>query len=385
MRSPVTVCFLLLQCFYFSASAQEIFLDTFIRKDGIYSVPSFEQRQPRTLFAVASSKKKTINADELLDLQAAERIRHYSTSSFGDQKKEPFTYFRSLRDLEAHDSAAYFEDLSDLPATYRMFFTGLFHLENNRFRKSLTVFQNMLDTGIDDSLLSKETRFWSGITRKLIADETEYNAVLNAYAALQRPRKDRYEQVMHSMDSVYSPEYVFHKYLIQYNYNYRLRDYKGTRLTYDSVLKYAINPKMKASLAKNRDAVEELMAAKETFINVQDKKIYHYEIDYLYDHLDLWGSRSLTDKEFAEDAGFTLSKRYTTKTDSIYTRWLKDTAENGTLSKFEVLSFTKTPLHEGRRFVIVKLAFDNEPTYDKYLSFLEKFKRNLRVSPSSNR
>ena len=374
MRAPSFCCFVLLHLICFSSSAQEIFLDTFIRKDGIYTVPAFEAREARTLFAVANSKKKTINTEDLLDIKAAERIRRYSTASFGDPKKEPFSFFRVLQDLEAHDSSGYFESIAELPATYRMFFTGLFHVESNNFKKALHVFDNLLNTGLDDSLLSRETTFWRDQSFNFLKEETEYNAILAAYAELQHPRKDRYELVMHSMDSVHSPEYIFHKYLIQYNYNYRLKNYKEARVLYDSVLAYAFNPKMKQSLSKNKEALEELLAAKEAFINAQDKKIYHYEIDYLYDHLELWGSQSLTDREAAEDAGYTLSKKFTTKTDSVFTRWLKDTSETGTLSKFEVLSFTKTPLRQNNRFVIVKLAFDREDTYNLYASFLEKFK-----------
>lgn len=371
IRYTVVFCLCFIQ---FAASAQEIFLDTFIRKDGIYAVPTFEQREPRTLFAVASSKKKTINAEDLLDIKGAERIRRYSTSSFGDQKKEPYSYFRVLRDLEAHDSAAYFESMTDIPAPYQTFFTGLFYLENNNFKKGLPVFENLLNSGLGDSLLVRETAFWLDITKKLIDEETEYNAILNAYAELSRPRKERYEQVIHSMDSIRMPEYRFHKYLIQYNYNYKLNDYKGAREAYDSLLAYTVNPKMKSSLTKNKTAVEELFLAKETFIKVLEKKIYHYEMDYMYDHLEIWGSQKLTDREYAEDAGFTLSKKFTTKTDTIYTRWLKDTAANGTLSKFEVLSFLRSPMQNGRRFVVVKLGFDREETYKQYDTFLQKFK-----------
>lgn len=372
MRSYFSASFISL-LFCVAASAQETFLDTFIRKDGIYAQPEFGPREPRTLFAVASSKRKTINAESLLSIEASDRIRRYSTPAFGDQKKEPYSYFRILRDLEAQDSAAYFESMADMPPGYSQLFTGFFHLENNHFAKALNVFDNLVNNSVD-SLVKKESVFWLDETKKLWEDEKEYSIILAAYAETEHPRKEKFAQLIHFLSPVHSPAYVFHKYLIQYNYAFRINDYKPARELYDSVLAYTVHPKMKASLTKNRDAIQELLDAKEAFIKTRSNNSYHYDIDFLYDHLEAWGMDTVTDRSFAEEAGFTLQKKYASKTDTIYTRWLKDTTQADSLSKFEVLSFLRTPLQGGRRFVMVKLGFDHEDTYKKYHSFLERFK-----------
>lgn len=132
---------------------------------------------------------------------------------------------------------------------------------------------------------------------------------------------------------------------------------------------------MKSSLTKNRDAVDEMLEAKESFITAMNNNMYHYEIDYMYDHLEAWGADTLTDRSFAEAAGFIFRPKFSSKTDTIFTRWLKDTAVNEPLSKFEVLSFVRTPPDKaGRQFVMVKLGFDNEEAYKKYSGFLADFK-----------
>lgn len=364
--------FLVCLSFSFSLQAQEIFLDTFIRKDGIYTLTPLTEREPRTLFAFTGSKKKTINEEASLGKELSEKVKTYLSPSFG--KQEPYIYFRVVRDLEAHDSAGYYQSLTELPTPYQTFFTGLYHVEANNFSEAVKKFNDILSSGNSDSLLVRETKFWSDATQKLLDDDIAYKKVLTAYAASQNPKREKYEQLLKMIENIQSP-YLLHKYLIQYNYLFRINDYDSASKVYDSVAFYAAPAKMKASLTKNRDAVVELLQAKKNFIKVAKNKLYHYDIDFLYDHLDAWGANNITDREMLDEAGFTLSKRYSTITDSIFTRWLKDTTLIDTMSKFEVLSFIKTPLDKGnRRFVIVKIGFDNEKTYKEYETFLSRFK-----------
>jgi hypothetical protein len=170
-------------------------------------------------------------------------------------------------------------------------------------------------------------------------------------------------------------QYQMHKFINLFNYSFRRNDYGAALALYDSILAHTSYSKMKGSLSKNRDAVREILDAKERFVDVQRKGIYHYEVDDLYDNLTTWGKDTLTDTEFVTMAGFVLNPKLTNKTDTIYVRRLIDTAVNGTLSKMEMLSFIRTPLDKsGRRFVIVKLGFDSEEAWKKYEAFLQKFK-----------
>jgi hypothetical protein len=369
MRSIFSLFFLLLS---YAVGAQETFLDTFIRKDGIYTLVPFTEREPRTLFAFSGSKKKSINEELSLGKDLSEKVKAYLSPSFG--KQEPYVYFRVVRDLEAHDSASYYQGLAELPTPYQNFFSGLYLVELNNFKDALPKFDDILNSGNSDSLLLRESKFWKDATQKLLSDDIAYKNVLSAYAASENPTRESYPKLLGLVERIQSP-YLLHRYLIQYNYLFRINDYDSASKVYDSVVLYAVPAKMKASLTKNRDAVVELLQAKKNFIKVAKNKLYHYDIDFLYDHLDAWGANNLTDREILDEAGFTLSKKYSTKSDSIFTRWLKDTTLIDTLSKFEVLSFIKTPLDKGnRRFVIVKLGFDNEKTYKEYETFLSRFK-----------
>jgi tetratricopeptide (TPR) repeat protein len=375
MKLIAAFCLLLFQLASFSSSAQEHFLDTFIRKDGIHAIPAFSPREARTLFAGSQGKhsKKTTATAPLLGKDACDRIRLYTAPSFG--KTEPFTYFRVLRDLEAHDSSGYFEGLNDMAAGYKQFFTGLYYVEENNFKKALPAFDGLLNGGIYDSLLSKETVFWRDITKDLLQDQNDYNIVAELYTHLENPAKERFGKVQQLADRIQLPAYQFDKYLVLYNYCYSLKNYAGAKNVYDSLLAYTPQGKMKTSLAKNRAGVMEMLDATDKFIAAIKNKLYFYEIDYLYDHLNDWGSAHLTDRDLVEEAGFALNQKFTNAKDTVYTRWLKDTASIDTLTKYEMLSFTRTPLDKnGRRFVIVKLNFNHEGTYNRYLSFLEKFK-----------
>lgn len=386
MRSISLFSVLFLQFLSCTSSAQEIFLDTFIRKDGIHIVPGFEPWQTETLFTAKKSKGKPANSQPLLPLEACDRVKYYSAASFGDKKTEPYRFFRVLNDLEAHDSTAYFQVLSDMPPAYQSFFRGLYQMEYNDFKTALSFFDNVLRTAASDSLLQKESSFWKEVSQKMLNEQAQHSAVLAAYALLEQPRSDS-TKLMDLLQQVSLPQYAMHKYINLYNYHYREKDYDAARTVYDSILAYTGYAKMKASLTKNRAAVLEMLEAKQRFIDVVKKGLYHYEMDYLYDHLEAWGHDTVTDKEFSATAGFVLDKRNTTKTDSIFTRWLSDTAVNGQLSKFEVLSFIRTPLDkQGRRFVIVRLGFNNENTWNRYLSFLQKFKsKPVQLSVLTNK
>jgi hypothetical protein len=372
MRYITFFVFFLLQSFSFISSAQTILTDTFIRKDGIHLVPEFEPWETATLFRIKSSKNKQVGSQPLLPLEACDRVKYYS-SNLAEKKTEPFRFFRVLNDLAAHDSDSYFQYLTDLPTAYQSFFKGLYFVEYNEFKTALPLFDNVFSNGAD-SLLMKEPPFWKEATTKMLNEQLQHNTVLAAYSLLEQPRIDS-ARLMALLQQVTLPQYVMHKYISLYNYNYRKKNYEAARVLYDSVVAYASSSKIKASLAKHRVAVQEMLDGKEKFMTAMRNKLYHYEVDYLYDHLQTWGQDTLTDKEFSALAGFTLEKRYTTKTDSIFTRRLVDTAVDEPLSKFEMLSLIRTPPDRGgRRFVIVKLGFDNEDTWNKYVSFLSKFK-----------
>jgi hypothetical protein len=371
MRAITCFCLFFVQFICLSSPAQEILLDTFIRKDGIHTVPAFEPWETATLFRGKSAKGKQAGNQPLLPLEACERVKYYSSAAVSGKKTEPHRFFKVLADLEAHDSTNYFQVLSDMPPPYRSFFSGLYHVEYNRFNTAVSFFDSALAAG--DSLLLKETPFWKDAAMKMLNEQSQHNTIYTAYTLLEHPRVDS-GALMKLLQQVSLPQYLMHKYICLYNYSFRKNDYGGARLVYDSIVSHASYSKMKASLAKNRNAALAILAAKENFIATVKKGLYHYEIDYLYDNLETWGRDTLTDKEFVTDAGFLLHQG-ATKSDSIYTRWLLDTAAIDALSKFEVLSFVRTPLDRaGRRFVIVKLGFDNEDTYNKYVAFLAKFK-----------
>lgn len=367
ITSIISIIFVFL--FPVFASAQTVEYDTFIRKDGIYAPGSFDERGGRTLFCFTDARKKTINPEATLGKPLCDRVKYYLSPSFG--KTEPYTYFRTLRDLQAHDSTAYFDGLIGMPSAYQQFFRALYLVEENQFKKAYMGFDNISAT---DSLLTKETVFWKDALKGLVEDEIAYSSVINAYKLLAHPVVSGYARLDSVLAQIQSP-YLQHRYIVQFNYHFRLRDYVGARQLYDSIVVYTTQDKMKASLIKNRGQVLDMLEAKNTFMAAMKKQLYHYELDFITDHLDAWGSSNITMRDELEDAGFTLNPRFTNKIDSFYTRWLMDTAEVDTKSKFEVLSFVKTPFDKsGRRFVMVKLGFDRDETFQIYEKFLQRFK-----------
>ncbi len=371
MRSAFLLCALFLNI-SLATSAQEIFTDTFIRKDGIHIVPSFASWQTGSLFTLKKSKSKTVNSQPVLSIEAAERIRFYA-DKYGDQKTEPFRFFRVLDDLAAHDSITFFERINDLPPSFKSFFQGLYQVEYNEFNTAMSLFDALLNSG--DSLLQKEVPFWRNVTQKLLHEQQQHNNILSAYTLFEQQSAVDSTKLFNVLEHVNLPQYIMHRYINLYNYYFRKKQYETAISTYDSILRYTTQSKMKASLAKNRDAVLEMLEGKGKFIAAMNNGLYHYEIDYLYDHLETWIRDTLSDKAFAALAGFKLHQRSTTKTDSIFTRRLNDTADHEQLNKFETLSLIRTPLDKGgRRFIMVKLGFSREDTYKSYVAFLSKFK-----------
>jgi hypothetical protein len=373
MRMNRITCLFVLLFLGFTAPAQEILTDTFFRKDGIHLVPEFEPWQDATMFMVKSGKGKRVSTQPLLPLDACEKIKYYS-NALAQKKEEPFRLFRVLIDLEGHDSSAYFQMLGDMPPAYQSFFQGLFYMEYNHFEKAVPLFDKVFTVAGNDSLLSKETPFWQEAAKRMANEYVQHAAVFSAYTLMQQPRPDSV-QLAKILEAVRLPQYQMHKFINLFNFSFRKNDYGAALSLYDSVLTHTSYSKMKSSLTKNRNGVLEILDAKERFVDVRKKGIYHYEVDDLYDNLTTWSRDTLADMEFVTMAGFVLSPKLTSKTDTVFVRRLMDTAVNGSLSKFEMLSFIRTPLDKaGRRFVIVKLGFDNEDAWTKYLAFLEKFK-----------
>jgi hypothetical protein len=372
MKYLVFLSLLVAQCCCLSVAAQSISTDTFLRKDGIHLVPEFAPWETATFFK-ARSKAKPVNPQPLLPLDACDRVKYYS-STLAEKKTEPLRFFKIMNNLEAHDSDAYFQYLADLPLSYQSFFKGLYFVETNDFKTALPFFDSVMNNGAADSLLRREAPFWNNIAQKMLNEQLQHQVVLETYRLFEQPRVDSLK-LMGLLQQVTLPQYLMHKYISLYNYNYRKKNYEGARVVYDSIVAYANNSKIKSSLTKNRAAVHETLDGKEKFMMAMRNGLYHYEVDYLYDHLQAWGQDTSTDKEFSALAGFTLEQRYTNRTDSIFTRRLVDTAADETLSKFEMLSLIRTPLDRGNRsFVIVKLGFNNEDTWNKYVAFLSKFK-----------
>jgi len=362
----------LLGLFSNNVNAQEIQTDTFIRKHGIYPVPPFTPWEEGTLFAPKKSKNKVVPGLPLLSIEAAERLKLY-IAQFSEQKNEPFRFFRVLEDLAIQDSSAYLERLNDMPPLFQSFFRALYYTERNQFDKAIKTFDSLQTT--TDSLLMKEVPFWKTVAQKLWEEQLQHDNVLEAYTMLEENTSVDSMKLFHLLNNVSLPQYKMHRFINLFNHHYREKHYHILRSVYDSILTHTTHSKMKASLVKNRTAMLELLESKESFIIARKNDMYHYEIDYLYDHLETWKRDTLTDKTFSALAGFKLHQRSTTKTDSIFTRRLTDTAAEELLSKFEILSLIRTPIDKaGRRFVMVKLGFSNDSTYKKYEAFLSKFK-----------
>jgi hypothetical protein len=372
MRYIILLFIVLLNGLSVISTAQDVYTDTFIRKDGIHPVPSFTEWEPGTLFALKKTKNKAASGQPVLSVEAAERLKFYS-DKYSNQKTEPYRFFLVLDVLALHDSSTYFERVSDMPPMFRSFFRGLYLIENNEFDKAVSAFDSLSNT--EDSVLLKEVPFWKIVTKKLLNEHQQHNAVFAAYNIFEREAIVDSSKLFHLLSNVDLPQYMMHKYVNLFNYYHRKKHYDIARSTYDSILAYTTHSKMKASLSKNRESVLEWMESKEKFISAIKNDLYHYEIDYLYDHLETWKRDTLTDKAFSALAGFKLHQQSTTKTDSIFVRRLIDTAANEQLNKFEILSLVRTPIDKaGRRFIMVKLGFANDSTFKKYLSFLSKFK-----------
>lgn len=309
----------------------------------------------------------------LLSIEAAERLKFYD-DTYAGKKEEPFRFFSVIEDLAAQDSSTYFERISDMPPLFSSFFRALYLTESNEFDKALMTFDSLLNT--TDSLLLREVPFWKGIAQKLLEEHLQHNTVLAAYDMFEQQATVDSVKLFHLLKQVSLPQYKMHRYINQFNHYYRGKHYDMVRSTYDSVLAYTTHSKMKASLSKKREAMFEWLESKENFMIAIKNDLYHYEIDYLYDHLEAWKRDTLTDQSFAALAGFKLHQRSTTKTDSIFTRRLTDTSATGLLNKFEILSLVRTPVDKaGRRFIMVKLGFSSDSAYKSYVSFLSKFKR----------
>lgn len=372
MRFAVVLFVFILGILPMETSAQDVFTDTFIRKDGIHPVPPFSPWQPGTLFTPKKSKSKTAILHPLLSIEAADRLKFYD-DKYADQKEEPFRFFSVLEDLAIQDSSTYFERISDMPPLFRSFFRGLYLTEINEFDKAVPAFDSLLNTS--DSLLQKEVPFWKGIAQKLLDEKIQHSAVLSAYDMFERHGHLDSAKLFLLLQDVSLPQYKMHRYINLFNHHFREKHYDIIRSLYDSILVYTSHSKMKASLSKNREAMFEWLESKEKFMLAMKNDLYHYEVDYLYDHLEAWKRDTLTDQSFAALAGFKLHQRSTTKTDSIFTRRLTDTSSNELLNKFEILSLIRTPLDkQGRRFIMVKLGFSSDSTYQRYLSFFSRFK-----------
>lgn len=320
----------------------------------------------------SQAKGSKANAAVEMDAECMKKAKAYLGIS--KKEKEPLSYFRVVNYLAITDSAGYFDFLEGMPLQYQSFFKGLYLVQQNNFSAALQVFDILIGKGIQDSLLLTETTFWRDAAEKLLNDKAEYDILVQLYKELEKPERKSYPRIAEALSKIVSPEYLFHKYLVQYNYNYRIGNYQAAKEVYDSVLKYTPHSKMKTSLAQKREYIMEMLLAKQKFIDVSKNHLYYYNLADLYEHLKDWSKDTVTNKKKLEAAAFRLQAKHSNHQDSVYTRWLIDTLDNESKNKFEVLSFTRVPWErEGKRVVMVKLAFSDENTYNFYLPQLSSF------------
>ncbi|MBK9938342.1 MAG: hypothetical protein IPP02_08105 [Chitinophagaceae bacterium] len=188
MRKLNTILIVFLSIFNITNlfAQSDVFVNGYYRKNGTYVQPHFKTAPNSSMFDNYSTKG---NFNPYTGKPGW--IDPYSKVSSSYYSAMPYSYRPNYENLFAYlnkkDSYNYFKIVNAFDYQYKLFFTGLFKLNNNETKEANQILEILRKNKGANSFISEESNYWFDITSKYLDADEEFE---NLYASSAKYDKD---------------------------------------------------------------------------------------------------------------------------------------------------------------------------------------------------
>ena len=372
--TTILIAFISIFCFTTLFAQSDVYVNGYYKQNGTYVQPHFKTAPNSSMFDNYSTKG---NYNPYTGKPGW--IDPYSKVSSSYYNAIPYSYRPSYENLFIYlnkkDSYNYFKIVDAFDYQYKLFFTGIFKLNNNDTKEANQIFDILRKNKGSSSFISEESNYWFDITSKYLDADEEFE---NLYASSAKYDKDgNYQALEYQLNQVKNPLNFYHKYLIKFTTDWHRHKYLEAKNSLDSLIVYSSDKELQDSLIVNYvDIVSNLNNTQNT-LDTRLNDTYYYPIKSMIDNLRYFLINKETPIAELRKACFKILKDECTIDDTLFHRSLNDTSDdNSGNSKYDYLNFhIQVSKKYGDTTAVISLRFFDNASYVFYKNELSQFSK----------
>lgn len=376
MRKLTTILIVFISFFSFTYlfAQSDVFVNGYSTKNGTYVQPHFRTAPNASMFDNYSTKG---NFNPYTGKPGW--IDPYSKVSSSYYRSIPYSYRRYYENLFIYlnkkDSHNYFKIVDAFDYQYKLFFTGLFKLNDNETKEANQIFDILRKNKGVSRFVSEESNYWFDITSKYLDANEEFE---NLYASSEKFDKDgNYQALEKQLNSVRNPLNFYYKYLIKFTTDWHRHKYVDAKNSLDSLIVYASDTELQDTLLSSHDAIVANLNNMQKTLDTRLNGTYYYNIENLINNLRYFLINKKMPIADLKEACFELLKDECTDEDTMFHRSLNDTSYlNSGMAKYDYLNFH---IHVSKKYGdtigVISLQFFDDSSYLFYKKELSQFKK----------
>ena len=374
MRKLTTILIVFISIFSFANlfAQSDVYVNGYYKKSGTYVQPHFKTAPNSSMFDNYSTKgnyNPFTGKPGWIDPYLKVSSLYYSAI--------PYNYRSSYENLfvflNKKDSFNYFKIVDAFDYQYKLFFTGIFKLNNNDTKEANEIFDILRKNKGSSSFISEESIYWFDITSKYLDADNEFETL---YASSAKYDKDgHYQALENQLKKVKNPLNFYHKYLIKSNIDWHRHKYLDVKNSIDSLIVYSSSKELQNNIIDNYDAIVSNLNGMQNTLDTRLNETYFYSSKNLIDNLRYFLINKKTPIATLQKACFKIFKDEGTTTDTLFHRSLNDTSfQNSGNSKRDYLNFhIQVSKKYGDTIAVILLRFFDDSSYIFYKSELSLF------------
>ncbi len=376
MNRLVTILISLISILSFKTlfAQSDVYVNGYLKKNGTYVQPHFKTAPNSSMFDNYSTKgnyNPYTGKPGWIDPYSKVSSSYYSAIPYSYRP----TYENLFIYLNKKDSYNYFKIVDAFDYQYKLFFTGIFKLNNNETKEANQIFDILRKNKGSSSFISEESNYWFDITSKYLDAEEEFE---NLYASSTKYDKDGdYQTLEYQLNKVRNPLNFYHKYLIKFTTNWRRHKYLEAKSCLDSLIVYSSDKEMQDSLIGSYDDIVSNLNNMQNTLDTRLNGTYYYSIETLINNLRYFLINKKMPLTDLKKACFKLLKDESTQVDTTFNRSLNDTSDdNSGFAKYDYLTFhMQVSKKYGDTIAVISLRFFDDSSYVFYKNELSQFSK----------
>lgn len=362
-------------CCFISLFAQsDVYINGYYRQNGTFVQPHFKTSPNNSMFDNYSTKgnfNPYTGKPGWIDpySKVSSSYYNYIPNNYRTNYQNLFIY------LNKKDSYNYFKIVDVFDYQYKLFFTGIFKLNNNETKEANQIFHTLRKYKGSSSFISEESNYWFDITSKYLDADEEF---INLYSSSAKYDKDgNYQALETQLNSVRNPLNYFHKYLIKFLANWRRHKYPDAKKSLDSLRIYSSDEELQDTLISNYEDIVSNLNNMQNTLETTANGTYYYNIDDLIDNLRYFLTNKKTPNAKLKRACFKLLEDENTPEDTFFSRSLNDTTDdNSGTSKYDHLTFHIHAFEKYNDTIgVISLRFFDDSSYFIYKKELSEYSK----------